>query len=93
MAGKGRRLWRNPSLLLEFAMRLTFAHKGYHKGGPTTRQPAGTSPHMQNMRSYDALDDRGRGGQRPGFRKWSSTQVGGNSPVVELVQVTVVESV
>ena len=73
-------------------MKVTFPHKGYHKGGATTRQPEGTSPHMQNVRSYDALDDRARGGQRPAMVKWSDTQVGGTDPVVTMVSVTVVES-
>ena len=74
-------------------MELNFLHKGYHKGGPTTRQPPGTSPHLQNVRPYDPLDDRARGGQRPAVVKWSTTQVSGTiaGSVVEMVQVTVVE--
>jgi len=74
-------------------MKLIFAHKGYHKGSATTRQPEGTSPHLNNVRSYDSLDERGRGGQRPASRLWSDTPVGGTSPVVEMVGVTVVDSV
>jgi len=73
-------------------MKVTFPHKGYHKGGATTRQPEGTSPHMQNVRSYDALDDRARGGQRWAMVQWSSTQVGSSNPIVAMVSVTVVES-
>ena len=77
-----------------FIMELSFPHKGYHKGRPTTRQPPGTSPHLQNVRPYDPLDDRARGGQRPAAVKWSATQVGDGdaNPVGEMVQVTVVES-
>jgi len=76
-------------------MKLTFPFKGYHKGNATTQQPAGTSPHINNVRSYDSLDDRARGGKRPAARKWSTTHVGGGtaSPIVEMVSVTVVESV
>jgi len=73
-------------------MKLTFPHKGYHKGSATTSQPPGTSPHLLNVRSYDSLDDRARGGQRPGLDKWSSTNVANSSPIIEIVQVTVVES-
>lgn len=74
-------------------MKLIFPHKGYHKGSATTRQPDGTSPCINNVRSYDSLDERGRGGQRPASQKWSDTQAGGTSPVVEMVGVTVVDSV
>jgi len=75
-------------------MKIAFPHRGYHKGAPTTAQPEGTSPRLNNVRSYDSLDDRARGGQRPGVDKWSTTQVSGvfDSPIVEMVQVTIVES-
>jgi len=75
-------------------MKLGFPHRGYHKGSATTRQPPGTSPFIKNVRSYDSLDDRARGGKRPAARKWSTTQVSGAiaSPIVEMVSVTVVES-
>ena len=75
-------------------MKLIFPHKGYHKGSATTMQPPGTSPHLKNVRSYDSLDDRARGGKRPAVRKWSTTQVSGSTanPIVEMVSVTVVES-
>ena len=74
-------------------MELNFPHNGYHKGSATTRQPPGTSPHLQNVRSYDQLDDRARGGQRPPVRKWSTTLVSGvaTNPVVDMVQVEVTE--
>lgn len=75
------------------ALKLAFPHKGYHKGSATVMQPAGTSPHLQNVRSYDPLDDRARGGKRPAIVKWSTTQVSdATNPIVELVSVTVVES-
>ena len=75
-------------------MKLTFPFKGYHKGNATTQQPVGTSPYINNVRSFDSLDDRARGGKRPAIRKWSATQVSKTvaSPIVEMVQVTVVES-
>jgi len=75
-------------------MKLTFPFKGYHKGNATTQQPDGTSPYINNVRSFDSLDDRARGGKRPAVRKWSTTQVSKTvaSPIVEMVQVTVVES-
>ena len=72
-----------------------FTHKGYHKGAPTEMQPQGSSPHINNMRPLDGADDRYRGGQRPGFDKWSDTRLSGagKNPVVEMVTVTVVTAV
>lgn len=71
-----------------------FPLRGFHKGVRAGKQPPGTSPHVQNMRPFEPLGDRARGGQRPGMDKWSSTLVsdsGDPAPVVEIVQVTVVE--
>ena len=59
------------------------------------KQPEGTTPHIQNMRPFEPLGDRARGGQRPGLDKWSTTLLSDSSavsPIVEIVQVTVVES-
>lgn len=76
-------------------MKLVFPHRGYHEGSATTQQPAGTSPHLLNVRSFDPLDGKARGGKRPAERKWSDTQVSKAlaSPVVEMLSVTVVDSV
>lgn len=74
-------------------MKLIFPFKGYHKGFATQQQPKGTSPHLLNVRPYDSLDDRARGGKRPASVKWSTTQVcDATNPIVEIVSVTVVES-
>jgi hypothetical protein len=72
-------------------MILTFPFKGQHRGGLPSEQPAQTSPLLQNCRAF--WQGRLRGGQRPGLRKWSSTQIGGaEQPVVALTSVTVTES-
>jgi hypothetical protein len=74
-------------------MRIGFPFKGYHKGFATQNQPEGTSPHLLNVRPYDSLDDRARGGKRPASVKWSTTQVCDvASPIVEIVSITVVDS-
>ena len=74
-------------------MELRFPFKGYHKGASASTQLPNTSPELQNVRSFDSLDNRGRGGQRPGVDKWSTVLVSNSdlaSPIVEMVQVTVV---
>ena len=72
-------------------MELLFPFKGKHKGLPASKQPTGTSPDLQNVRPYDTLDDRGRGGQRPGMDKKFSQQIGGTAyPIVAIISVTVV---
>ena len=45
------------------------------------KQPPFTSPDSQNMRDWDADQDRARRGQRPGTTKAFSTQVGGAYPI------------
>lgn len=71
-----------------------FPHGGYHKGSAASTQPPNTSPDLNNVRPLGNLDDRYRGGQRPGQDKWSSTRVSGAadgpSPIVEMVSVTIV---
>lgn len=74
-------------------MELRFPFKGFHKGASASTQPPNTTPDSQNVRVFDSLDNRGRGGQRPGVDKWSTVLVSDSvtpSPVVEIVQVTVV---
>ena len=71
-------------------MNIPFPIKGIHKGGPTGNQPVGTSPDLNNVRLFDVLDDRARGGQRPGLDKWGAgDQIGGaEQPVVAIISVS-----
>lgn len=72
-------------------MELYFPYKGKHIGFPASKQPQGTSPDLNNVRPYDTLDNRIRGGQRPGLSKKYIQQIGGfPNAVVELLSVTVV---
>lgn len=74
-------------------MELRFPFKGYHKGAAASTQPPNTSPDLQNVRPFDTLDNRGRGGQRPGLDKWSTVLLSNSDDpfaIVEMVQVTVV---
>lgn len=74
-------------------MKIRFPLQGIDKGRATSDQPEATSPDMNNMRPYDTLDNRARGGQRPGLDKWGAgTQIGSaEQPVVAMVIVSSVE--
>ena len=77
-------------VLTEFIMRLLFPHKGIDKGRALAQQPSNTSPDMNNMRFFDTLDNRARGGQRPGLDKWGNgDRIGGvEQPVVAMCVVS-----
>lgn len=74
-------------------MRIPFPLNGIDKGRTTSEQPRQTSPDMKNMRPYDTLDNRARGGQRPASRKRYSDPIGGGQavPIVAICTVTVVD--
>lgn len=73
-------------------MDLLFPHKGYHVGLGAEKQPAGTTPWIQNMRIIDCQDNRFRGGQRPGLQAAYAQQIASiAAPVVVLIAVTVVD--
>ncbi len=48
------------------------------------RQPAATTPDAVNVRSYDTLEARLRGGSRPGLSKWIDERVNGNALIQHL---------
>ena len=73
-------------------MDLLFPFRGFHKGLGAEKQPAGTTPYIQNMRIIDIQDNRFRGGQRGGLQKAYTQQIGGaESPVVWIGSITVVD--
>lgn len=68
---------------------ILFPIKGLHKGFMTEKQPGLTSFSMLNVRPYDTLANRLRGGQRPGLVKWSTDQIGdAEQPVVAMCSVS-----
>ena len=71
-------------------LNLSFPHEGIDKGRAASSQSPTTSPDMNNMRLYDTLDNRARGGQRPGLDKWGNgDQIGGAElPVVAMCIVS-----
>ena len=73
-------------------MKLRFPFKGIDKGRAACEQPGETSPDLNNVRPYDTLDNRARGGQRPGLDKLYSQQIGSEvAPIVAICSVTVVD--
>lgn len=68
---------------------LTFPVKGYQSSTSFVDQPSLTTSLMKNCRLRDIVEQRARGGQRPGMEKAYSTQIGGEHPIIEMVQVTV----
>lgn len=71
-------------------MEIVFPIKGLHKGFMTEKQPGLTSFSMLNVRPYDTLSNRLRGGQRPGLVKWGEgTLIGAaENPVVAICAVS-----
>ena len=63
--------------------------RGLSKSTIPDNETPGTSAYMRNVRPYDVLEKRLRLGQRPGLKKWCSTQVGDQEqPVVAMCIVT-----
>jgi len=72
----------------------SFPFSGVDKGRAASNQSLTTSPDMSNMRVFDVLDNRARGGQRPGLAKRYSEQIGSAPvPIALIGSVTVMESV
>ena len=56
--------------------KLHFPMRGINKNWATSTQPQFTSGRMNNVRPIDVLNDRARGGQRPGLSRHFSQQLG-----------------
>lgn len=71
-------------------MELYFPFKGIHKGFLFEKQVPGTTSAINNMRPWDSIGGRIRGGQRPALDKWGAgTQVGSaEQPVVSMCVVS-----
>lgn len=71
-------------------IRIQFPLLGQHKGMVTSKQPFATASLMNNIRPYDVLNKRARGGQRPGITGWGDEdQIGEtDNPVVAMCVVS-----
>ena len=68
-----------------------FPISGIDKGRATPEEDLATSPDLNNARPYDTLVKKAQGGQRDGFVKKYSQQIGGDTaPIVAITSVTVV---
>ncbi len=70
---------------------ISFPLKGINKNYAESNQPNLTSPAMLNVRPCDVMENRIRGGQRPGLKKQYPVCVGSGKPVVAMGYVTIVE--
>jgi hypothetical protein len=69
-----------------------FPLKGKDENWAASSQPQLTSPSLNNVRPYDVLENRARGGQRPGLAKRYTQQIGGDAfPVVAICKVTTID--
>lgn len=48
-----------------------FPAKGIDKNWGNSEQPPITSPDLMNVRPVDTAENRVRGGQRPGLKRWA----------------------
>ncbi|MFP3386030.1 hypothetical protein, partial [Tritonibacter sp. SIMBA_163] len=71
---------------------LPFPVQGIDENSPYGVQPPTTTPDALNVRSYDALERRNRGGQRTGIGRWSATRPSGGSSQIQLLD-TIIESI
>jgi hypothetical protein len=69
-----------------------FPVKGFDENWPFRAQPPGTTPDALNVRPYDAIAQRLRGGQRGGTSKYIATQPNGSLPIQMLYQEPVASS-
>ena len=71
--------------------KLRFPLFGVNKNHAASSRPDLTSSDMNNVRPFDVLEERARGGQRPGMRKAYNQDIGNGTPVVKMTQITTVE--
>lgn len=69
---------------------IQFPLLGINKGVAASKQLYATSFLMDNVRLYDVLNNRARGGQRPGLTAWGNEDLIGdnNQPVVAMCVVS-----
>ena len=68
---------------------LAFPLNGLNVATSFGQQPKGTTPTGENVRAFDALANRGRGGSRPGLSKFISATVPSGANVIQHMNVIV----
>lgn len=71
-------------------LEIYFPRKGKNEFLPASAQSLETTADCNNVRLFDVLANRARGGQRPGLKKWGNGDLIGGSeqPVVAMVVVS-----
>lgn len=78
---------RQPEPATDQLADLTFPLQGLDVSNEFGVQPPNTTPQGQNVRAYEALTRRGRGGSRPGLSRYVSAQVGGSALIQHLTYI------
>ena len=69
---------------------LSFPLRGINITSPQDEQPEGTCVNCQNVRIFDALEGRARGGIRPGLVKYNSSLISGANRIQVIEYATTV---
>jgi len=69
---------------------IPFPIGGLNVVAPRGRQPEQTSPSLKNVRAFDSLEGRIRGGSRPGLSKYCPDTMGSSNRVQDINYVTTV---
>jgi len=72
--------------------RLLFPARGLDKQMSFQNQPPYTSPNLQNVRPFDTIEGKGRGGSRPGIRKGYRTELGSGAKVNLISSVAITDT-
>lgn len=64
-----------------------FPIKGVDQNWEYGLQPDGTTPDASNVRAYDSILGRLRGGSRPGLSKWNATQINGSNAIRNITRI------
>lgn len=81
---------KRPTQAIEQPAYMDFPFKGIDVSQAYSRQSQGTTPVGINVRAYEALTQRMRGGSRPGLKKYISTKPGGASVIQDLNSIVTV---
>lgn len=68
-------------------LKLPFPILGLNNNEPYSEQPEGTTPDAQNVRGYDPLEQRLRGGCRPGLSKWYANTINDPEAIQDINRV------
>lgn len=72
---------------------LNFPLQGINIVAARSDQPPQTCINARNVRAFDSLEDRARGGIRPGLSRYLSTQVDGTNRIQDITHATIVRNV